>query len=177
VYEVDSPHHGTFRYVWIQSNEQSSFQSGGMAFLPPQGSSELHLVTFNVGPLDDGYRSRCRNAHHAEVQFIRFIEAQPARWRSQIARLHLANRSRQGPNLGYSPCTACCADLAQFMQGLNALRSPRTVDAGMSWERLYDKGSACGHPTDQACVRKLRDSGWGEPQGERPTVEEVTATA
>lgn len=175
VYEVESPRHGTFRYVWIQSNEQSSFPSGGVAFLPAPGSSELHLVTFNTGPLDVSYRSQCRNAHHAEVQLTGFIEAQPARWRSQISRLRLLNRSRQGPNLGYSPCTACCDDLAKFMRALNDLRSPLTVDAGISWERLYDKGKICGHPTDTACIRKLRESGWGEAQGPRPEVEEILA--
>jgi pimeloyl-ACP methyl ester carboxylesterase len=175
VYEVESPHHGTFRYVWIQSNERSAFASGGVAFLPTPGSSELHLVTFNTGPLDVSFKNQCGNAHHAEVQLIGFVEAQPARWRSQIARLRLRNRSRQGPNLGYSPCTSCCDDLANFMRGLNDLRSPLTVDAGISWERLYDKGKICGHPTDSACIRKLRESGWGEAQGPRPEVEEVVA--
>jgi len=104
---------------------------------------------------------------------LTFIDAQPARWRSQITRLRLLNRSRQGPSLGYSPCTSCCEDLAQFIRALNTLRSPATVDAGISWERHYDKGQICGHPTDAACIRKLRESGWGEPQGPRPEVEEL----
>lgn len=168
VYEVESPNHGTFRYVWILSNEQSSFPVGGVAFLPPQGSPELHVVTWNVGPLDSRV---CRNAHHAEVQWIRFVEAQGSPWQAQVTRLRLNNRSRQGPSRGYSPCTGCCEDLAQVMRTLNDARAPRTVDAGISWERLYDKGQACGHPTGRACIDKLRDSGWGEPQGPRPTAE------
>jgi hypothetical protein len=155
-----------YRYVWIQPNipPVSPPNAGGVAFLPHAGSSELTLVTFNVAGLDNDFRRGCRNDHHAEMQVVGFINAQPPRWRTNIQKLELHNRSRQGANLGYSACNACLSDLASFLKGF----TPGSVRASISWERLYDKNPRCGHPTDGANVARLVAAGWDKPKGPMP---------
>jgi pimeloyl-ACP methyl ester carboxylesterase len=160
IFEVWSPRlRRTFRYVWILSNEQATHPVGGMLVLPASWERDVHLVTFNVGNLDDRYQNRCRNAHHAEMQLIRWVEEQPASWRARLRTVHVANRSRSTGVRGYSPCNACCADLVRFLAALKAL-SGRPVDARISWLELYTKGGICGHPTDRANLDRLRAGGW-----------------
>ena len=80
IFEVCSPRlRRTFRYVWILSNEQATHPVGGVLFLPASWERDIRFVTLNVGNLDD---SRCRNAHHAEMQLVRWVEEQPASWRA-----------------------------------------------------------------------------------------------
>jgi hypothetical protein len=165
VHEVKSAKHGTFRYVWMDSNAKSQWPVGGMVFLPAIGAADLWVVTFNVGSLAKG---SCTNVHHAEMQLVRWITEQPNRWQAGISGIRLHNRSRRGPNRGFSACNACCDDLAKFLVALNALQAPQKIDAGISWEMLYDGRADCGHPTDAKNVKRLKDAGWGEPQGPRP---------
>jgi hypothetical protein len=103
------------------------------------------------------------------MQLVGFVDAQPAVWRTRLARLSIHNYSRRGLTWGYSACNACLHDLAEFLTRLNALPRPQRVRASISWERLYDKNARCGHPTDAANIRRLVAAGWDEPQGERPT--------
>jgi hypothetical protein len=149
----------TFRYVWILSNERSAFPTGGILFLPPQDGAVFFMVTFNVGALDDG---RCTNVHHAEMQAVRWINEQPRPWRARVGGIGIWNLSRSR-GLGYSPCNACCCDLARFLTHLRA-RRPRAlamkIRATINWLTLYDKNRACGHPTDTANLRRLAGSGW-----------------
>ena len=158
------------RYVWIKPNVSVSY-AGGLAFLPDPGSPTLVLVTLNVSRMDSGFKTSCDNAHHAEMQLADlhgFIDQQPAAWRSRLGTIALHNRSRRGPAWGYSPCNACCADLAAFLQRLNSLSRRNPVKASLSWERLYEGRRDCNHPTDAAHIRKLVASGWDEPMGPRP---------
>jgi Calcineurin-like phosphoesterase len=159
-----------YRYVWIQPNvpPTSPPLTGGMAFLPAPGSPKFTLVTFNVAGLDGDYRRGCTNGHHAEMQLVGFVNAQHVSWRMKLGSLDLHNRSRRGPTWGYSACNACLHDLASFLQALNSLTRPAPVKASISWERLYDKNKACGHPTDAANIRRLVAAGWDEPMGSRP---------
>jgi hypothetical protein len=173
IHEVHSPRHGTFRYVWILSNEQASFPVGGMLFLPGAADPDTHLVTFNVGQLETRSRARCGNAHHAETQFERWVRQQPPAWRARLATIHIANRSRRTTIQGYSPCNPCCVDLAELLTALRALQGGRTIDAEISWCTLYQGNRTCGHPTDPANLRRLRASGWRladtcPPTGSRP---------
>jgi predicted phosphodiesterase len=158
-----------YKYVWIQPNVPpvSPPLTGGMAFLPAPGQPWFTLVTFNVAGLDD-YRRRCTNGHHAEMQLVGFVNAQPVRWRSRLGTIELHNYSRKGATWGYSACNPCLHDLAGFLSALNGLPRPRRIKASISWERLYDKNRACGHPTDAANIRRLVAAGWDEPMGPRP---------
>ena len=155
-----------YRYVWIQPNipPVSPPNAGGVAFLPAAGAPEFTLVTFNVAGLDNDFNRSCRNDHHAEMQVVGFINAQPPRWRTNIQKLALLNRSRRGPTWGYSACNACLSDLASFLRGF----SPGSLRASISWERLYDKNPRCHHPTDAANVARLVAAGWDKPQGPMP---------
>jgi hypothetical protein len=155
-----------YRYVWIQPNipPVSPPNAGGVAFVPAVGSPEFTLVTFNVAGLDNDFNRSCRNDHHAELQVVGFINAQPPRWRTNIQKLALLNRSRRGPTWGYSACNACLSDLASFLRGF----SPGSLRASISWERLYDKNPRCHHPTDGANVARLVAAGWDKPQGPMP---------
>jgi hypothetical protein len=148
------------RYVWIMSNPKSTFPVGGVLFLPPEHSAVFYMVTFNTGALDDGV---CTNVHHAEMQAVSWIEAQPRPWQARIGAIAIWNLSRK-TGLGYSPCNACCVDLAQFLTNLQAQRSATPVRASITWLTLYNKNKACGHPTDSANLRRLHASGW-KPNG------------
>ncbi len=171
VHSISLPDGSRHRYVWIQPKEPPAGPPlvGGMAFLPEPGANRIVLVTFNIAGLDHDYRRRCTNRHHAEMQLVGFVDAQPAVWRTRLARLSIHNYSRRGLTWGYSACNACLHDLAEFLTRLNALPRPQRVRASISWERLYDKNARCGHPTDAANIRRLVAAGWDEPQGERPT--------
>jgi hypothetical protein len=155
VYEVPGPGL-TFRYVWILSNARSVFPVGGILFLPAAAGTMFHLVTFNVGALDDGV---CTNVHHAEMQAVRWIEEQPRPWQARIGGIAAWNLSRRA-GLGYSMCTACCADLARFLTALRAGRPAPAIRASFTWLTRYDKNHRCGHPTDAAGLRRMAASGW-----------------
>ena len=159
-----------YRYVWIQPNVPpvSPPLTGGMAFLPGPGQTGFTVVTFNVAGLDNDYRRKCTNAHHAEMQMIGFVNAQSGLWRSRLGRIEIHNYSRKGPTWGYSACNACLHDLAAFLTALNSITRPQPIKASISWERLYDKNARCGHPTTAANIKRLVDAGWDEPQGSRP---------
>jgi hypothetical protein len=160
----------TYDYVWIQPNLASLRPpaTGGMLFLPAPGVRETTLVTFNVAGLDDDYKRRCSNAHHAEMQLVGFINAQSIPWRMSLSEIAIHNYSRQGPALGYSACNACLSDLASFLQALNSITRPAPVKASISWERLYKKNPSCRHPTDAANIDRLVRAGWDQPMGDRP---------
>jgi hypothetical protein len=159
----------SFRYVWMQSNGQTGVP-GGMLFLPAPGEREITVVTLNTLRLDDDFQRSCDNDHHAEMQLVRWITEQPRSERKKIGTIRVSNRSRRGPGRGPSPCNSCCVDLAEFLKSLNALVAPRRIDASISWEMLYTGRKDCEHPTNNLNIRRLRDAGWGEPQG--PRVEE-----
>jgi hypothetical protein len=154
VSEVVSPRSGRFRYVLIHSNEESGYPIGGILFLPAPGETHIYLATFNVGPLDTRYPARCKNRYHAEIQLTGFIERQPANWRERLRTLRIDNRSRYPRVSGYSPCNACCEDLANF---LRALPSYPRIDATLSWLEPY-KGTC--NPTDSTGLGMLKASGW-----------------
>jgi UDP-2,3-diacylglucosamine pyrophosphatase LpxH len=170
VHSITLPDRSTYRYVWIQPKEPPTGPPlvGGVAFLPDPGADKFTLVTFNIAGLDNDYRRRCTNRHHAEMQLVGFVDAQPVAWRTRVARLELHNRSRKGLTWGYSACNACLHDLAEFLTRLNNVPRRQRVKASISWERLYDKNPRCGHPTDAANIRRLVSAGWDEPQGPRP---------
>jgi UDP-2,3-diacylglucosamine pyrophosphatase LpxH len=159
-----------YRYVWIQPHVPpvSPPLAGGIAFLPAAGQPWFTLVTFNVAGLDNDYKRRCTNGHHAEMQLVGFVNAQLPQWRGRLGTIELHNYSRKGPTWGYSACNPCLHDLADFVSALNRLPRPRRIKASISWERLYDKNRICGHPTDAANIRRLVGAGWDEPQGSRP---------
>jgi UDP-2,3-diacylglucosamine pyrophosphatase LpxH len=160
----------SYRYVWIQPKEPPTGPPliGGVAFLPDAGADTFTLVTINIAGLDNDYRRRCTNRHHAEMQLVGFVDAQPTAWRTRLARLELRNRSRRGLASGYSACNACLHDLSDFLTRLNSMSRPQRVTAFIGWERLYTKNPRCGHPTDAANIRRLVRAGWEEPQGPRP---------
>jgi hypothetical protein len=169
IYEVQSRRlKRMFKYVWVLSNEQATHPVGGMLFLPSTGSTDVYLVTFNVGNLDEQNQSRCRNAHHAEMQLVRWVEEQSASCRALIRTIHIANRSRSGSIRGYSPCNACCSDLARFLTSLKALSGGRWIDARISWREPYTKGAICGHPTNAANLDRLKAAGWQLDDGQPP---------
>ena len=160
----------TFRYIWILSNARSVYPVGGILFLPAGEGVMFHLVTFNVGALDG---RRCTNVHHAEMQAVRWIDEQPASCRARLGGIWIWNLSRRA-GLGYSPCSACCPDLARFLVALRALRPAHApaIQAGITWLTIYDRNRACGHPTDTANLRRLAASGWqlsgpGWPPGQQ----------
>jgi hypothetical protein len=143
----------TMRYVWILSHPKAGFAAGGVLFLPDPNQVMFHLVTFNVGALD---YSNCTNVHHAEMQAVGWVNEQPPAWRARLGGIRISNLSRRA-GLGYSPCNACCADLAQFLAALGH-RLP--FGAWIAWLTTYDRNPACGHPTDAANLRRLEASGW-----------------
>jgi UDP-2,3-diacylglucosamine pyrophosphatase LpxH len=169
VHSIALPDGSSYRYVWIQPKEPPTGPPliGGVAFLPDSGADTVTVVTINIAGLDNDYRRRCTNRHHAEMQLVGFVDAQTPAWRARLARLELRNRSRRGPDRGYSACNACLHDLADFLTRLNSGR-PQKVTAFIGWELLYTKNPRCGHPTDAANIRRLRSAGWEEPQGPRP---------
>lgn len=146
----------TLRYVWILSNAQAVYPVGGVLFLPVGASAVAYLVTFNVGSLDD---RRCTNIHHAEMQAVRWVNEQPAAWKARLRGIGIWNLSRR-PGLGYSPCNACCADLAHFLTALRAAAGGLPREASIAWLTRYDRNARCGHPTDTANLRRLAASGW-----------------
>ena len=146
----------TLRYIWISSNERSVYPVGGVLFLPGADEVMFHLVTFNAGALDD---SRCTNVHHAEMQAVRWVDEQPRPWRARLGGIGISNLSRRA-GLGYSPCNACCADLARFLAALRPVAHGLPLGASITWLTTYDRNPACGHPTDTANLRRLAASGW-----------------
>lgn len=152
-----------FQYVWILSNEKSTFPVGGVLFLAP-GTGRLgasYFVTFNVGALDD---RNCTNVHHAEMQALGnapdrkgFLEAQPRAWLARLGAINVVNLSTR-TGLGYSPCNYCCVDLARFLTDLRALQP--AVKASMTWLTPYDRNARCGHPTTIENLKKLAAAGW-----------------
>jgi hypothetical protein len=156
-----------FRYAFIHPNVPNVAPPviGGMAFLPAPGTPTFTLATINVAGLDPDI---CSNGHHAEQQLVGFVQAQGARWQTQLARIEMHNYSRKGPTWGLSACNACLSDLVVFLKMLNGLPRSDRVRASISWERLYTKNVACGYPTDAANIRALVRAGWDEPQGPRP---------
>jgi UDP-2,3-diacylglucosamine pyrophosphatase LpxH len=160
VYAIDDKTYGLFHYVLISPNgPMAPPVLGGFLFLPQPGLLSLHLVTFNVARLDVSDRTQCGNAHHAEQQVTRWISEQSPRWRNRVQCLTLTNNSRKA-DFAYSPCNACCHDLANFLDGMNRLRSPSKLAAALSWNDLYNKAAICGHPTDKTGITLLKDSGW-----------------
>ncbi len=160
VYAVDDPTYGLFHYVLISPNgPMAPPVLGGFLFLPRPGLPSLHLVTFNVARLDVSDRRQCGNAHHAEQQVTRWISEQSSRWRNRIECLTLTNNSRKA-DFAYSPCNACCHDLASFLGGMNSLRGAGKLAAALSWGNVYNKAAICGHPTDKTGIKLLKDSGW-----------------
>jgi hypothetical protein len=156
-----------YKYAWIQSSAALSPPLvGGMAFFDDKG--QLAVVTFNVAGLTAKWRDRCTNKHHAEMQLVEFVNAQPVEWRQRLAVMELHNYSRRGPNLGYSACNACLDDLAGFLRSLNQLPRTAPIKASISWERLYNTTRQCGHRTDAANIRRLCAAGWDPPQGPMP---------
>jgi hypothetical protein len=133
-----------------------------MLFLPREGSGtrDLYFATFNVGKLDEWNRARCRNAHHAELQLVRWVNEQPVSRRERIGIIHMVNRSRSTRLRGYSPCNACCSDLAHFLTSLKAVSGGRWITAEITWFERYTKACICGHPTDEANLKRLAASGW-----------------
>lgn len=167
VYAVDDPGYGLFQYVLIAPNgPMAPPLIGGFLFLPRPGFPSLHLVTFNVARLDVSDRTQCGNSHHAEQQVTRWIMEQSPRWRGRVDCITLTNKSRKG-DFAYSPCNACCHDLANFLAGLNPPRSGSRVSAALAWEHVYNKAAICGHPTDKNGIKLLKDSGW-KLQGPMP---------
>jgi pimeloyl-ACP methyl ester carboxylesterase len=170
VCEVESPRSGPFGYVLIHSNEgEGGYPIGGYLFLPSHGQRDVYLATFNVGPMDTRYRARCKNGHHAEIQLARFVEHQPPSWRSRIGAITVHNRSRNPRTPGYSPCNACCDDLARFLDALKRQTGSSLVVATLYWQRLYAGGPICEHPTTHQGLSMLRRSGWVLPTAP-PTV-------
>jgi hypothetical protein len=83
------------------------------------------------------------------------------------------NLSRRA-GLGYSPCSACCADLAQFLAALRLVAHGLPLGAWITWLTTYDRNPAFGHPTDAvalrrlaACGRRLSGPGWPPDDSER----------
>jgi hypothetical protein len=185
---ISVPRHDTFQYVWISSTG-SELSFGGMLFLPkllpPHGLNYAHIVTFNVGRYDRGYVKNCNNAHHAEMQLVGWIEKQPEEWRERIATVLISNRARQPnrENRGYSPCTACCDDLAKFLLNLRNLQSSKgkpIAEAGMTWLTFYTYAGICpSHPTTTESLNlmyaggkgwKLGGPGWSTPPPLQPPI-------
>jgi UDP-2,3-diacylglucosamine pyrophosphatase LpxH len=168
VFDVPPNPYGAFQFLFIQPNDGALPPAfGGFLFLPAKGSPNLNLVTLNVGKLDESYKGKCSNVQHAETQFTRWVEEQPAAWRVRVDCMHLHNGSRKG-DLAYSPCNSCCEDLAHFLDSLN--RPPRgdgTVYAAMSWSHLYTNTPCTGHPTSKSGIDWLVGSHW-KLQGAMP---------
>jgi hypothetical protein len=175
VFEVESARCGRFRYVLIHSNDgEAGYPIGGYLFLPAPGDGHIYLATFNVGPLDTRYRSQCKNGHHAESQLTRFVEQQPPAWRRSLRAIQIDNRSRSDRIRGYSPCNACCDDLAKFLTALNALQPPPGLAASLSWRVRYTGSPICGHPTTSTGLAMLRASGWRLPDPLPTAVQEIS---
>jgi hypothetical protein len=163
IFTVWSPRHRRWvDYLWILSNEQATHPVGGMLFLPAEGSGarDLYFATFNVGNLDERNPARCRNAHHAEMQLVRWVDEQPVSRRARIGTIHMVNRSRSTRIRGYSPCNACCSDLARFLTLLKSVSGGRWITAKITWFERYTGAQICGHPTDEANLKRLAASGW-----------------
>jgi pimeloyl-ACP methyl ester carboxylesterase len=163
VFSVRSPRHGLFQYVWISSTKAPV---GGILFLPkaprPHELHQTYLVTFNPERLDKRFKERCWNAHHAEMQLVEWIGKQD--WQTRLGTVLIWNRSRTSGR-GYSPCTSCCGDLANFLARLKEKQSetgrPFTVEAGMSWLTLYTYAGMCPHhPTTPVSLRLMHSKGW-----------------
>ncbi len=167
IYAVDDPTYGLIQFVLIQPNgPMAPPVFGGFLFLPVPKYPSLHLVTFNVARLDVSDKRQCGNSHHAEQQVTRWISEQSEPWRGRLDCLTLTNRSRGG-GVAYSPCNACCHDLAHFLTGLKPLHGGKDVAAAIAWENVYDKAAICGHPTDKTGIKLLADAGW-KLQGPMP---------
>jgi hypothetical protein len=157
IQEVDVPGVGRLQYVFILSNAQSFSSVGGMLFL---SDTDNHLVTYNVGRMDGGYRHACDNAHHAEPHVTRWLMEQGPTWRSRLRLLHMTNRSRDTDIQGYSPCRPCCGDLAAFLETHRGAPPRRTIDAMISWCERYRGYPKCEHPTTDFSLGWLRTAGW-----------------
>ena len=159
VYEIEwRPKPGRVRkiyFVWTLSNQRSTFPVGGILFLTTGQIKGLYLATFNVGALDD---KNCTNVHHSEMQATRFIMEQAQAWRKRIDTIDIWNLSRKR-GIGYSPCNACCVDLAAFLTRMRTLGGPLRR-ASMTWLTLYDRNKLCGHPTDPNSLTKMARAGW-----------------
>ena len=147
----------TLRFAWIHSHEKARYPVGGILFLPMPSSVMFHLVTFNVGRLND---SNCTNVHHAEMLAVLWINQQPTAWQARLGGIGIWNFSRDDPGIGYSPCNACCVSLAQFLTALRPVAHGLPLGATITWRTLYKGNQGCGHPTDAANLQKLKDSGW-----------------
>jgi hypothetical protein len=178
VLEVDSPRSGRLRYILIQSNEgEAGYPVGGFLFLPTGVERHLWLATFNVGPMDSRYAAACKNGHHAEIQLTRFVQRQSAAWQRRLQDIRIVNRSRTERIPGYSPCNACCDDLAQFLLTLKSVHGSDRIDASFSWQVRYTGGEICGHPTDSRGIAMLRRAGWTLPSPLPAAAREINGRA
>lgn len=169
VFRVTSPLYGQFDYVLMHPAAATDRPAvGGFLFLPADGSPNLNLVSYNVRKLEQSYKEACRNTHHAEIQITNWIEQQAAAWQHRLGRLSLTNASRSG-RVAYSPCNACCDDLAHFLTTLNA-RHGRTTPclARAAWSTRYVGNARCHHPTERSGIDKLRAAGWKLPKEPLP---------
>ena len=149
-------------YVWLQAR-RSGWPMGGVLFLPQPDERQVHLVTWNAGPLAVVRREECTNAHHAEIQLQDFLLAQKPDWRRRLARLDVVNRSRPrkpGGNRGYSPCCACCDDIQDLPGKLGDPTRKAPFAATLSWREVYQGGKICGHPTTRHCLGLLEAGKW-----------------
>ncbi|MCU1350514.1 MAG: hypothetical protein JWO56_3544, partial [Acidobacteria bacterium] len=169
VFEIYDETYGPFRYILIQPNGPAPPPAiGGFLFLPSEGSRNLHLVTFNVAKLDVSYKSQCRHDHHAEMQVVRWVNEQPLDWRARIGWLTIQNSSRKR-DLAYSPCNACCHELASFLTSVKSVpRRSSDVLARLSWGDIYEGAAKCGHPTTMSGIDMLKKAGWELPEHPMP---------
>ena len=85
------------------------------------------------------------------------------------------NRSRTERIRGYSPCHACCDDLAHFLRVLKAAPGSRRIDASISWLGRYTGSAVCGHTTDSRGIAMLRAAGWTLPNPLPVAVREIAS--
>jgi pimeloyl-ACP methyl ester carboxylesterase len=156
--EIDVPDVGRLRYVFILSNATSFSSVGGMLFL---GDFYNHMVTYNVGRMDRGYRHACDNAHHAEMHLTRWLSEQDRTFRKRLRMLHIANRSRDTDIEGFSPCRPCCSDLAASLAGLRGTPPTQTINAEISWCERYTGYPRCQHATTDFSLAWMKSAGWG----------------
>ena len=125
--------------------------------------------------MDTRYAAACKNGHHAEIQLTRFVEHQPTSWQRRLQSIRIVNRSRTERIRGYSPCNACCDDLAKFLRTLKAMPGSDLIDASISWFVRYTGSAICGHPTDSRGIAMLRAAGWTLPNPLPVAVREIAS--